>query len=182
MKVIGVVGLPASGKGEFARIAARQGVPVIVMGDVIRAAVHKAGLAPDDKNMGAMADKLRKEGGMDAIAKLCISAIQQQSASIVLVDGIRGDAEVRLFKRTFPGFVVVAIDSPFATRLGRLLTRGRSDDTTTKETLQRRDERELGWGLGAALSHADYHLQNYGDLATFEQSVRTLLQSIECDP
>jgi dephospho-CoA kinase len=182
MKVIGVVGLPASGKGEFARIAAEQGIMVIVMGDMIRAAVQKAGLAPDDKNLGAMANKLRKEGGMDAIAKLCIPALQQQSAPIVLVDGIRGDAEVRLFQMTFPGFVVVAIDSPFATRLGRLLTRGRSDDTTTNESLQRRDERELGWGLGAALSHADYRLQNDGDLATFAQSVRNLLQIIECDP
>jgi len=182
MKVIGVVGLPASGKGEFARIAARQGVPVIVMGDVIRAAVRAAGLAPDDKNMGAMANKLRKEGGMDAIAKLCIPAIQQQSASIVLVDGIRGDAEVRLFQRTFPGFVVVAIDSSFETRLGRLLTRGRSDDTTTNESLRRRDERELGWGLITALSQADYHLQNEGDLATFAQSVRNLLQMIEGNP
>ena len=32
MKVIGVVGLPASGKGEFSRIAAGLGIPVVVMG------------------------------------------------------------------------------------------------------------------------------------------------------
>ncbi|WAC04204.1 MAG: AAA family ATPase [Methanoregula sp.] len=182
MKVIGVVGLPASGKGEFARIATQQGVPVIVMGDVIRAAVHKAGLTPDDRNMGAMANKLRKVDGMDAIAKLCIPAIQQQSSSIVLVDGIRGDAEVRLFRRHFPGFVMVAIDSPFDIRLARLASRGRSDDTTSEESLRLRDERELGWGLGAALSKAEYRLQNDGDLATFEQSVRNLLQMIGDDP
>ena len=182
MKVIGVVGLPASGKGEFARIASRQGVPVVIMGDVIRAAVNEVGLTPDDQNMGAMANRLRKEGGMDAIAKLCIPALHRLSAPVVLVDGIRGDAEVRLFRRHFPGFVVVAIDSPFRTRLARLATRGRSDDTTSEESLRLRDERELGWGLGAALSKAEYRLQNDGDLATFEQSVRNLLQMMERTP
>ena len=35
MKVIGVVGMPASGKGEFSRIAQGMGIPVIVMGDMI---------------------------------------------------------------------------------------------------------------------------------------------------
>ena len=30
MKVIGVVGLPASGKGEFSKIAAARGIPVAV--------------------------------------------------------------------------------------------------------------------------------------------------------
>ena len=44
MKVIGVVGLPASGKGEFSKIAAGMGIPVIVMGDMIRKAVSEAGL------------------------------------------------------------------------------------------------------------------------------------------
>jgi len=32
LRVIGVVGLPASGKGEFSRIAREMGVPVVVMG------------------------------------------------------------------------------------------------------------------------------------------------------
>ena len=57
MKVIGVVGLPASGKGEFSKIAERLGIPVVVMGDVVRNAVKKAGLTPTDGNLGAMANR-----------------------------------------------------------------------------------------------------------------------------
>ena len=78
MKVIGVVGLPASGKGEFSKIAAGMGIPVIVMGDVIREAVRKAGLEPNDANFGATANRLRAENGMDAIARLCVPEIQKQ--------------------------------------------------------------------------------------------------------
>ena len=36
MKVIGIVGMPASGKGEVSRIARDLGIPVVVMGDAIR--------------------------------------------------------------------------------------------------------------------------------------------------
>ena len=63
MKVIGVVGLPASGKGEFSKIAAGMGIPVIVMGDMIRRAVSEAGLEPNDTNFGATANRLRAEKG-----------------------------------------------------------------------------------------------------------------------
>jgi len=176
MRVIGVVGLPASGKGEFAKIAAEQGVPVITMGDVIRAAVRGQGIAPTDASMGAIANRFRAERGMDAIAQLCLPVIQKQSAPVVLVDGIRGDSEVRLFKEHFPGFTLIAIESSFEKRLERLGIRGRSDDTTTAATLRARDERELGWGLAAALAMADYRLNNDGNLAAFTASVRRMLK------
>jgi dephospho-CoA kinase len=46
MTVIGIVGLPGSGKSEAADVAAEMGVPVVTMGDVIRAACRERGLDP----------------------------------------------------------------------------------------------------------------------------------------
>ena len=182
MKVIGVVGLPASGKGEFSKIAAGMGVPVIVMGDMIRHAVREGCLDPTDANLGAMASKLRAERGMDAIAHLCVPEIQRQITPLVLVDGIRGDAEVTTFRRIFPGFILISIDSSFETRLARIKERGRSDDFESADELHSRDLRELGWGLGNALKEADMHLSNEGTLAAFSVAVRCLLDTIERDP
>ncbi len=182
MKVVGVVGLPASGKGEFSKIAAAMGIPVIVMGDVIRNAVHERGIEPTDENLGAMANRLRAERGMDAIAHLCVPEIRRQTAQVVLVDGIRGDAEVSTFRRIFPGFTLIGIDSSFETRLARIQTRGRSDDFASADELRRRDTRELGWGLGNALQDADIHLANSGTLSEFASEVRNLLASLGRDP
>jgi dephospho-CoA kinase len=182
MKVIGVVGLPASGKGEFSKIAAGMGIPVIVMGDMIRNAINEGGLDPTDVNLGAMANKLRAEQGMDAIAHLCVPEIQRQTASLVLVDGIRGDAEVAMFRRIFPGFTLISIDSSFETRLARIRERGRSDDFESADKLRSRDLREMGWGLGIALKEADMHLSNEGTLAAFSIAVHNLLDTIERDP
>jgi Dephospho-CoA kinase len=76
MKVIGIVGYPASGKGEVSAIAEKRGVPVVVMGDMIRRAVTKAGLALTDDNIGAMARALRAELGMDAVAILTAREVE----------------------------------------------------------------------------------------------------------
>jgi dephospho-CoA kinase len=182
MKVIGVVGLPASGKSEFSKIATGMGIPVIVMGDMIRNAVNEAGLAPTDTNFGATANRLRAERGMDAIAQLCIPAIQEQSAPLVLVDGIRGDAEVALFRHHFPGFVLISIDSLFETRQARIATRARSDDFTSADALRNRDDRELKWGLGKALRSADLHISNNGSLEEFSRAVHKVLEQAGRDP
>ena len=182
MKVIGVVGLPASGKGEFSKIAAGMGIPVIVMGDMIRNAVKQGDLEPNDANLGAIANRLRAERGMDAIAHLCIPEIQRQTAPLVLVDGIRGDAEVAMFRRIFPGFTLISIDSSFETRLARIKARGRSDDFESADELKNRDTREMGWGLGNALKEADIHLSNEGTLAAFSCAIHNLLETIGRDP
>ena len=147
MKVIGVVGLPASGKGEFSNSAAAMGIPVIVMGDVIRDAVQKAGLPPTDANMGMTANRLRAEGGMAAIARLCIPIIEREKAPLVLIDGIRGDAEVQVFREHFADFVLVGITSDFGNRLSRLGTRGRSDDKGSPEALRSGMSGRLAGGL-----------------------------------
>jgi len=182
MKVIGVVGLPASGKGEFSKIAAEMGVAVIVMGDVIRNAVKEGGMDPTDANLGAIANKLRAEWGMDAIAQLCVPEIERQTSPLVLIDGIRGDSEVNLFRKVFPGFTLISIDSSFENRLLRVAARGRSDDFRTSDELHNRDERELGWGLGNALKQADMNIQNNGTLDEFSVAVHKLLDVIWSDP
>jgi len=104
MKVLAVVGMPGSGKGEFSAIAREMGIPVVVMGDVIREEVKNQGLPPTDESMGIVARALREKHGMAAIAHVCIPVITRQRADVVLVDGIRGDAEVTLFSETFPEF------------------------------------------------------------------------------
>ncbi|KUG20086.1 MAG: flagellar hook-basal body complex protein FliE [Methanomicrobiaceae archaeon] len=175
MKVIGVVGMPASGKGEFSQIAREMGVPVVVMGDVIRKHVEEAGLSPTDRHLGEMSKHLRKAIGMDAIARVTIPIIENQSSGIVVVDGIRGDYEVETFRRHFPEFILIGIESSFENRLKRLAARGRSDDTLSRDELRERDRRELGWGLGRALAQADCTLHNDGSLEAFRIHVRDLL-------
>jgi len=178
MRVMRVVGYPASGKGEFSRIAAASGIPVVVMGDVIRREAVKAGLGTSDTALGEMAVRLRKERGMDAVALHTIEEVRALRAPLLIIDGIRGNTEVKLFRERFPGFFLVGIVSSFADRLSRSSVRGRSDDLARAEDLLNRDRREEGFGLARALAEADRVIVNDGSLAEFEAKVRALIDEI----
>ncbi|NLA39156.1 MAG: flagellar hook-basal body complex protein FliE [Methanomicrobiales archaeon] len=178
MKVIGIVGMPASGKGEVSRIARDLGIPVVVMGDAIRMRAARIGLSATDANLGAISRELRSDLGMDAIARITIPLIETTAAPVVLVDGIRGDHEVAAFRERFPDFLLIGIVSSFETRYARLAGRGRSDDSLTAEDLRARDERELGWGLLQALAQADHTIVNEGTLEEFARETRDLLKRL----
>ncbi|HTX44393.1 MAG TPA: AAA family ATPase [Methanocella sp.] len=178
MKVIAFVGMPGAGKTEASNVAREMGIPVVVMGDVIREEVGKRGLPPTDENIGAIANLLRKEEGMDAIARRCIPMIMalEGKAAVVVVDGIRGIAEVEGFKKAFDdNFTLVKIDAPFELRLERLKGRGRSDDVGSVEWLKRRDERELSWGMGKAMDEANESVTNLDPIQRFKDEIRSIL-------
>lgn len=175
MKVIAVVGMPGSGKGEFSTVAQELGIPVVVMGDVIRAEVSNQGLPPTDESMGIVARKLREQFGMAAIAHVCVPAIQRQREKVVLVDGVRGDAEVTEFSQAFPEFSLISIEAPLETRFARLSERGRSDDLMNIRELIARDERECSFGLGKAMGLASIRIDNNGTREEFKDKVREYL-------
>ncbi|MCX6693340.1 MAG: AAA family ATPase [Methanomicrobiales archaeon] len=178
MKVLGIVGLPASGKGVFSATAESMGIAVVVMGDVIRKEAARQGLPMNDKGLGEVAKKFRFEGGMDAIARLCIPEIERHTPGPVVIDGIRGDAEVLAFRRHFPSFFLVAIVADFAIRLSRLSERCRADDPLSAGDLIARDDRERSFGLDNALSDADVIIINDGSHEDFVTDVRAILQDI----
>jgi dephospho-CoA kinase len=175
MRVVGVVGLPGSGKSEAATAARDCGVPVVAMGDAIRAACRERGLDPDVHH-GDVARALREEECPAAVAERTLGPIRNalDDADTVLVDGIRSDAEVDRFAETFgDAFRLVEIDALDAVRADRIESRGRDD--TDAESLRERDERERGFGMDAAMARADLTIRNAGTLDAFHDRVRTLL-------
>ena len=178
MRVIGVVGLPGSGKGEFSRIAEILDVPVVVMGDSIREYVRTSGQTLSDLSMGEASAQLRAEMGRDAIAQLTIPRVEACGTDVVIIDGIRSEAEVVLFREHFPDFYLVGVACSDAVRLERIYNRGREDDVSSAAELNARDTRERGWGLDAALGMADVTVTNDGSIEEYETAVRALLR--EC--
>jgi dephospho-CoA kinase len=178
MTVIGTVGLPGSGKSEAAAVARELEFPVVTMGDVIRQACRDRGLDPATHH-GEVARALREENGPDAIAQASLPRIEEHrgEGETVVVDGIRSNVEVERFVEAFGDeFVLVEITAPDEERAERLDLRGR--DVTTGEdgeSIDERDERELGFGMGEAMEMADVTVRNDGTLEEFHEQIRQLL-------
>lgn len=176
MKIIAFVGMPASGKSEAAAITRRLGIPVVNMGDVVREETAKRGLPPTDENIGGTGTALRREGGMDIIARRCVPKIRLLSSPVVVVDGTRNINEIEYFKKQFGNdFKLIAIHTPFDLRFERITKRARTDDMNKIEELKRRDERERGWGLDKAIETADVTIENTGSIEKFQKEIQELL-------
>ncbi len=181
MRVIAFVGYPLSGKSTAAEVAREMGIPVIVMGDVVREEAVRRGLELTDENLGKVAAELRKKEGMDAIAKRCIPKIREalKEKGVVVVDGIRGIDEIRRFKQAFgDDFVLIAIDAPLEVRFSRVKLRMRSDDVKSIEDLKKRDEREESWGLKEAFEVANFTVENTGSIVDFKEKIREILRKL----
>ncbi len=178
MTVIGIVGLPGSGKSEAAAVAADLDIPVVTMGDVIRAECRDRGLDPATHH-GEVAKALREENGPAAIAERSLPVIEAEleTADTVLVDGIRSGTEVDRFKDAFGhDFLLVSVEAPFEERAERLDLRGRDAGADAGgESLDDRDERELGFGMDEAMEMADLTIENTDSLDAFHDRVRALL-------
>jgi len=119
---------------------------------------------------------------MDAIAKHCIPLIKEagKENNAVVVDGIRGIAEVKKFKEEFEsGFYLLSVEAPEETRYERIKERKRKDDIAGLETFRKKDERELEWGLGEAMEVADYRIENEGSLKELKEETSETFREIK---
>jgi dephospho-CoA kinase len=175
--VVGIAGMPGTGKATFNKIAKGKGFTVVVMGDEIREETKRRGLKPTPENIGKIMLQLREQEGPAVVAKRCVSKIEEAKGNIVLVDGIRSLQEVEEFKKHFPNFILIAIHSSPETRFQRLFRRKRSDDPKGWETFLQRDLRELSVGLGNAIAMADYLIVNEGTKEEFKMKIHKVLEA-----
>ena len=176
-RIIGIVGMPGSGKGIVNTVGKAIGLPVVVMGDVVREETAKRGLESTPKNMRKIMLEIRHVEGPAVVAKRCIPKIQESSTDVVVVEGVRSLDEVEEFKKSFNFTLVSVLASP-KTRFRRLYKRRRTDDPASWRVFLERDQVELEVGVGSAIAMADYAIINEGGLAQFKKKIRDLLKRL----
>lgn len=181
--VIGVTGMPGSGKSVFADYAKEDGYVTVVMGDVIRSKVVEMGHEPTPEQTRIVMIKLRDELGEDVVAYLTCKTIEklfQTGSKKIVIDGIRSQKEVDYF-REFLGknFVIIAIHVDPDVRFKRLKKRGRKDAPETEEDFLKRDEIELSLGLGDTIALSNYIISNNSTLKKFKEISLSLLEDFK---
>uniref|UniRef100_A0A7C2VL12 UPF0200 protein ENO77_00630 n=1 Tax=Ignisphaera aggregans TaxID=334771 RepID=A0A7C2VL12_9CREN len=176
-----IAGLPGAGKTVFSEVARAVGIPVVVLGDVVREEVRKRGLQPSLESVLAVAQELRERYGREAIVMLALPIIVEllKHHCVVVVDGVRSIDEVNYIKNKVDAdILVVAIHASPKTRFARISARNRAGDPKSWEEFVKRDYMELSWGIGNIIALADKMLVNEGSVEEFKNSVRELLQEV----
>jgi dephospho-CoA kinase len=177
--VVGLAGMPGSGKSLVVETAREQGYAVVVMGDVIREETVKRGLELTPHNVGKVMLQLRAEYGNTVVAQKCISKIREQQSGNVIIDGLRSLFEADAFKESFAKFTVAAVHASPETRFNRLFNRRRSDDPNAWETFHERDMRELEVGLGNVIAMAEQLIINDNSVDAAKDATKEALGRIE---
>ena len=176
-KVLGVVGMPGSGKSVAADVGRTLGFSIVVMGDAVRDEAARRGLPLTPDNLGRVMMEMREEEGPAVVAKRSIAKLAEGTGGRIIIEGVRSLAEVDEFRTHFPPFKLVAIHASPTARFRRILKRGRGDDAMDRQTFAARDDRELRVGLGSVIALADHVIANEGTVTQFKQRVRTFLEA-----
>jgi dephospho-CoA kinase len=168
--------MPGSGKSVVVEEARNLGIPVYVMGDMVREeALRRYGRVTPEL-MVETSRLLRREHGEDVIAKRTLEKIRP-CERVVVVDGVRSLREVEVFRR-HGDVVVIAVHASPRTRFQRLLKRGRPGDPSNYEEFYKRDVTELGFGLGEVIALADYIIVNEGSIEETKAKARELFEKL----
>ncbi len=178
MKIIGITGLPGSGKTEALEIFRSEGIPVFNMGDVItKTEAKNRGI----KKLNESAEQeirtgLRKKHGSDAVAMLTAKEVEKVKQGTVAIAGIHSFDEISYFRKMFgKDFIIVAIEADKKTRLMRLGKR-KIRPLTKKEFEQR--EIHDRYDIPEIMENADFKANNNGTRDEFRKSVKNIIEAI----
>ena len=183
--IVALTGMPGAGKTTVANYLAQKGIPLLIMGDVVREAARNEGLEPTSGNLAKLMIRLREKNGPEAIAHLIANKIktmknEDKEFAVVIVDGIRSMAEIEVLKRV--GQVkLLAIHGSILTRYSHIRERARSDVPSNINEFDKRDRVEMEVGISDAIALADETISN-NDISISELcelSLRTVQKWID---
>jgi dephospho-CoA kinase len=176
--IVGLTGMPGAGKTTVANYLSQKGFPLLVMGDVVREVAENDGLELTSDNLAKLMLRLRKRNGPEAVAHLIVNKIklmkkEDKQLSVVIVDGIRSMAEVRLLRR-IGSVKLLAIHGSTFTRYTHVRERGRSDVPSNLGEFDKRDKIEMDVGISNAIALADETISN-NDISISELCQRSFI-------
>ncbi len=167
---MGISGMPGSGKSIVSDAAIEKGAIIVSMGDIVREEAKKRGEGSKET-----AKNLRAEHGPYIVSELTIKKIKKLQdegvENLIIVEGIRSPHEVEMFKENFDDFMILSVFTNPALRFERLKKRMREDDSQEYSEFKRRDDNELGFGIGTVIALSDKMIINESDLESFSEKI-----------
>jgi len=174
--VLGILGMPGSGKSVLAELLRVVGVPAIRLGGFVVDEIKAQGLVHNPANEAIVRQSLRAAEGEDVLAKRAIEWLEgQPRQGFFVFDGVYSPIEDEYIrKRSSDGYFSLAVVCDKALRYQRLS--GRVHRPLTLEQAVERDRHEIAMlRKSEPIIMADYFVTNNSDAGSF---LRTSLESI----
>ncbi|MEM4248141.1 MAG: AAA family ATPase [Candidatus Nanoarchaeia archaeon] len=178
--VIGIVGMPASGKTIVAEhLAKKPGALRIHLGDFVWDWLKRRGVKPSEE-AGLMASLyLWAEYGDIPIAQWAMNQVKKaKNKKFIILDSLRTVEEARIFQLKFgEKFHIIAVLASPAVRLKRAQARARFGPLTKLE-FRMRDREELRLGVGDLIASSNHYIDGNQSVQSVKKQADAILKHL----
>lgn len=178
-KIVAIVGMCGSGKSVASDILVAKNWKKVYFGGVTLEKLKESGLEINPANEKMMREKLRKELGMGAYAKILLPRIKEYAKeSDTVLDGLYSWDELKILREELgENLTVVAIVVDREIRYQRLNIR--EIRPLTKEQAVERDLSEIeNIAKAGPIAEADYYILNNGTIEEYAKRLDEILAQI----
>jgi len=177
-KILAIVGMCGSGKSVASDYLEKLGYQKVYFGGVTMEKLKEENLPITPENEKMMRERLRKEHGMGAYAKLLLPRIEELSKKgNVVLDGLYSWEELLILKEKLEDLKVIAIICDKELRYERLSKR--DIRPFTKNEAIKRDLAEIeNVKKAGPIAYADYYIDNNKTILEYENRLQEILEVI----
>ena len=183
-RVLALVGMPGSGKTLCAKHLEESGFFQFRFGGIVTDEVEARGWEINPENERIVREELRKNEGMDVMAKRALPKLRDglKSHETIIIDGLYSFSEYKTLLGEFgQEMILLAIAAPRAERYARLANR--PDRPLTPEEAQERDWQEIErMEKGGSIAIADYTIVNDESAEALVKKLDELLAFLDISP
>ncbi len=177
--IIAIVGMCGAGKSIASDILENKGYKKVYFGGVTMEKLKEEGLEINPENERMMRERLRKELGMGAFAKILLPRIKEYAKeSNTVLDGLYSWDELKILKDEFgDNLTLIAVIADKNIRYERLSKR--EIRPFTKDEAIKRDLTEIeNVAKAGPIAYADYYIDNNHDLESYKNRLNNILDII----
>lgn len=169
--VLGILGMPGSGKSILAGTLAAAGVPIVRLGQFVVDEVMSRGIPRDSAGEAIVRHALREEEGQEVLAKRALSWINEHpQEQFLVVDGVYSPHEDEFFRTNLShAYFTLAVVCDRETRYQRIGARDHRPFTEAEAIERDRHELEV-LRKAEPIVLADYFCLNNSDPASYLRS------------
>lgn len=178
-KIVAIVGMCGSGKSVASEYLENNlGYKKVYFGGVTMKKLQEANLEVNPENEKMMREKLRKDLGMGAYAKVLLPEIKELlKENNVVLDGLYSWTEYKILIEEIPELKLISIVADKDIRYGRLTER--EVRPLTNEEAKKRDLSEIeNIEKAPPIAYADYYIFNNGALEEYINRLNEILKEI----
>lgn len=177
--IIAIVGMCGAGKSVASDILENKGYKKVYFGGVTMEKLKEEGLEINPENERMMRERLRKELGMGAFAKILLPRIKEYAKEgNTVLDGLYSWDELKILKDEFgDDLTLIAVIADKNIRYERLSKR--EIRPFAKDEAIKRDLTEIeNVAKAGPIAYADYYIDNNHDLESYKNRLNNILDII----